>query len=160
LEGAVVPSLPVPLEGETVPSPPGPPEGEKLVYFEVFGCQMNKLDAELMLAVLQDRGYALTEDIERAGVILYNTCAIRQHAVDRVFSNIGRLRARKEKKRKSLVIGLLGCVAQHEGRAILERFPHVDIVCGTGEFLRLPDLIDEARRNGPVLAVDLSPEVK
>ena len=129
------------------------------VYFEVFGCQMNKLDAELMLSALLDRGYVLTPDATRAGVILYNTCAVRQHAEDRVFSNLGRLRRRKERE-PDLVIGLLGCTAQHAGREILRRFPHVDIVCGTGEFLRIPELIETARREGPVVAVDLENEVK
>jgi tRNA-2-methylthio-N6-dimethylallyladenosine synthase len=132
---------------------------EKRVYFEVFGCQMNKLDAELMLGVLLESGYALTEDIDRAGVILYNTCAVRQHAVDRVFSRIGLLRLRK-RRQPGLVIGLLGCVAQHEGGEILRRFPQIDIVCGTGEFLRLPELIETARRDGPVLAVSLERDVK
>ncbi len=140
-----------------------PPEGEapveKRVYFEVFGCQMNKLDAELMLAALMEHGYVLTSDPDRAGVILYNTCAVRQHAEDRVFSNLGRLRLRK-RRHPDLVIGLMGCIAQHAGKDVLRRFPHVDIVCGTAEFLRLPQLIETARQKGPVVAIDLAQEVK
>ncbi len=139
------------------PSADVPPE--KRVYFEVFGCQMNKLDAELMLGALLDRGYALTEDIDRAGVVLYNTCAIRQQAENRVFSKIGQLRFRK-RRQPGLIIGLLGCVAQGDKGEVFRRFPHVDIVCGTAEFLRLPELIETARTIGPVRAVDLGTDLK
>ena len=132
---------------------------ERRVYFEVFGCQMNKLDAELMLGALLDRGYALTEDIDRAGVVLYNTCAIRQQAENRVFSKIGQLRIRK-RRQPDLIIGLLGCVAQSDRGEVFRRFPHVDIVCGTGEFLRLPDLIETARNSGQVRAVDLDADIR
>jgi tRNA-2-methylthio-N6-dimethylallyladenosine synthase len=117
---------------------------ENLVFVEVFGCQMNKLDAELMASSLLDRGYAMTDRIDRAGVVLYVTCAVRQHAEDRVYSKIGRLRLRKERN-PGLVVGLVGCIAQRDGPALLKRFPQLDIVCGTGEFLRIPDLIEEVR---------------
>jgi tRNA-2-methylthio-N6-dimethylallyladenosine synthase len=127
---------------------------EKRVYFEVFGCQMNKLDAELMAAALEDEGYRLTADGTDAGVILYNTCAVREQAENRVFSKVGALRALK-KKRPDLVIGVLGCSAQNHREAIFKRHPHVGIVCGTGEFLRLPELIAIARRDGRVAALDL-----
>src|SRR5262245_8952037 len=152
-------TLPAPLfrVPSAADSPLAPPE--KRVYFEVFGCQMNKLDAELMLAALLDDGYSVVDAVERAGVVLYNTCAVRQHAVDRVFSKLGRLRARK-KKEPGLIVGLLGCVAQQDGRDLLRRFPQVDIVCGTGEFLRLPRLIERARRDGPLAALDLEGEVR
>jgi tRNA-2-methylthio-N6-dimethylallyladenosine synthase len=132
---------------------------EKRVYLEVFGCQMNKLDGELLTGVLLDRGYVLTDSIDRAGVVLYLTCAVRQHAEDRVYSLLGRLKGRK-RRAPGLVIGLLGCIAQGEGGRILRRFPHVDIVCGTAEFLRLPDLIESARTGERVLAVDLEADVR
>ena len=130
---------------------------ERAVYFEVFGCQMNKLDAELMIDVLGEEGYALTDDIEAAGVILYNTCAIREQAENRVFSKVGGL---KELKRTNpeVVIGVLGCSAQNHREQIFKRHPHVSIVCGTGEFLRLPELIDMARREDHVAALALDLE--
>jgi len=128
---------------------------ERRVYFEVFGCQMNKLDAELMLAALEEEGYRLTSDPRDAGVILYNTCAVREQAENRVFSRIGTLR-RLKSKRPDLVIGVLGCSAQNHREAIFDRHPEVGIVCGTGEFLRLPELIQTARRTGRVAALDLS----
>ena len=126
---------------------------------EVFGCQMNKLDAELLASALLEHGYVLTEDMERAGVLLYYTCVVRKHAEDRVYSRIGLLKARK-KLRPDLVIGILGCLAQSGGKELLRRFPHVDIVCGTAEFLRLPELIAEARQGRAVDALDLDAEVR
>jgi tRNA-2-methylthio-N6-dimethylallyladenosine synthase len=131
----------------------------KRVYFEVFGCQMNKLDAELMLGVLAQDGYVLTGDIEDAGVILYNTCAIREQAENRVFSKVSQLKSLK-KSRPDTVIGILGCGAQNHQHALFERFPHVGIVCGPGEFLRLPEFIDEARDGRQVAALDLDQPVK
>jgi tRNA-2-methylthio-N6-dimethylallyladenosine synthase len=134
-----------------------PVEGplQKRVYFEVFGCQMNKLDAELMLAVLMEAGYEPVGSPSEAGVILFNTCAVREHAEHRVFSRVGRLKPLK-RKRPDLVIGVLGCSAQRQGEDIFRRHPHVGIVCGTGEFLRLPELIEEARKKGRATALDLN----
>ncbi|MBI4584619.1 MAG: tRNA (N6-isopentenyl adenosine(37)-C2)-methylthiotransferase MiaB [Planctomycetes bacterium] len=127
---------------------------------------MNKLDAELMLGALLESGYTLTREAEEAGVILYVSCSVRQHAEDRVLSKIGRLKIRK-KREKDLVIGLLGCMAQRDPEEFRRRYPYVDIICGTAEFLRIPELIETARgrvvregeavrRGGPVLAVDLN----
>jgi tRNA-2-methylthio-N6-dimethylallyladenosine synthase len=132
---------------------------EKRVYMEVFGCQMNKLDAELMLGVLSEAGYRVTGNPRDAGVILYNTCAIREQAENRVFSKLGQLRSLK-RRRPELVIGVMGCSAQNHQHAIFKRYPHVGIVCGPGEFLRLPELVDAARGGGQVAALDLEREVK
>ncbi|MBN1442559.1 MAG: tRNA (N6-isopentenyl adenosine(37)-C2)-methylthiotransferase MiaB, partial [Planctomycetes bacterium] len=131
---------------------------EKRVYLEVFGCQMNKLDAELMVACLEEQGYRLTGDIRDAGVILYNTCAVREHAETRVFSKVGALRRLKE-RRPEVVVGVLGCSAQNHGEAIFRRYPHVGLLCGPGEFLRLPELIARSRRTGRVSALDLGGDV-
>ncbi len=130
---------------------------EKRVYFEVFGCQMNKLDAELMVGALEEEGYRLTDDVEDAGVVLYNTCAIREQAENRVFSKVGALKPLK-RRRPELVIGVMGCSAQNHREEIFKRLPQVGIVCGTGEFLRLPELIDIARRDGRVAALKLDLE--
>src|SRR5262245_49674258 len=86
--------------------------GATRAYFEVFGCQMNKLDAELMMGALLDAGYRLTDDVRDAGVVLYNTCAVREQAENRVFSKVGALKSMK-RKRPELVIGVLGCSAQN-----------------------------------------------
>ena len=131
---------------------------ERRVYLEVFGCQMNKLDAELLLGALDDEGYRVTDRIEDAGIILYNTCAIREQAENRVFSKVGGLRSLK-RQHPDTVIGILGCSAQNHQHDILKRFPWVGIVCGPGEFLRVPELILEARRRGQVAALDLEKPV-
>jgi tRNA-2-methylthio-N6-dimethylallyladenosine synthase len=131
---------------------------EKRLHLEVFGCQMNKLDAEILLGTLLDEGYRIAPSAREAGVILFYTCAIREHAESRVFSKLGQLRALK-RRRPELVIGVLGCSAQNHQRAILRRYPQVGIVCGPGEFLRMPELILEARRRGQVAALDLEAPV-
>jgi tRNA-2-methylthio-N6-dimethylallyladenosine synthase len=132
---------------------------ERRVHLEVFGCQMNKLDGEILLDVLSAEGYRVTESPADAGVILFNTCAVREHAEQRVFSRVGRLRSLKE-KRPETIIGVLGCSAQNHGASIFRRLPHVSIVCGPGEFLRMPELIAEARKGVRVTALDLEGEPK
>ena len=134
----------------------------KRVYFEVFGCQMNKLDAELMLGTLLENGYTLTDRIEDAGAALYVTCSVRQHAEDRVLSKIGRLKARK-KNDPDFVVGLLGCMAQNQPELTAKKYPQIDIFCGTAEFLRIPQLIEDARDSrdrSPILAIDLQADLK
>jgi len=127
---------------------------EKRVHFEVFGCQMNKLDAELAMDVLAEAGYRLVRDVRQAGVVLYHTCAIREQAENRVFSKVGALRPLK-REHPNLVIGVLGCSAQNHREDIFRRYPQVGIVCGPGEFLRLPELLDIARTKGRVAALEL-----
>lgn len=117
---------------------------DRRVYFEVFGCQMNKLDSELMLESLSDRGYQLTHNPEDAGVILYNTCSVRERAEERAVSRMSSFKQRKRQE-PDLVLGLLGCVAQHKEAELLDRIPFLDIVVGTREFQRIPDLIEEVR---------------
>ena len=134
----------------------------KRVYFEVFGCQMNKLDAELMLGTLLENGYTLTDRIEDAGAALYVTCSVRQHAEDRGLSKIGRLKARK-KNDPDFVVGLLGCMAQNQPELTAKKYPQIDIFCGTAEFLRIPQLIADARDSrdrSPILAIDLQADLK
>ena len=93
------------LSAESSLLDPGEVPWEKRVYLEVFGCQMNKLDAELMLDVLLESGYRITGDVRSAGVILYNTCAVREQAENRVFSKVGALKALKRKRLQMLVQG-------------------------------------------------------
>ncbi len=121
------------------------------VFIHAYGCQMNKLDAELALSALRRAGYEEAATPEEADVVLYNTCSVRAHAEERVYSNVGKLKSLKRRKPR-LVIGILGCMAQKDGEKIFERLPHVDLVCGTREFPRIAELIEEARRAGRVLA--------
>ncbi|MEM7260465.1 MAG: tRNA (N6-isopentenyl adenosine(37)-C2)-methylthiotransferase MiaB [Planctomycetota bacterium] len=128
---------------------------DKRVYFEVFGCQMNKLDSELMLESLHQNGYALTHDVDEAGVIIYNTCSIREKAEERAYSRLGSFKRRKAQD-PGLVIALTGCVAQHHESDLLSKLPHVDMVVGTREFHRLPQMIDQVRGGSePLLATEL-----
>src|SRR5437763_6658019 len=127
----------------------------KKLYIETVGCQMNVLDSELVVGSLRRQGYELTHEAVDADVILFNTCSVRQHAEDKIYSALGRLRAHKQ-RHPSKVVGVLGCMAQKDQELIRRRAPHVDIVCGTGQLARLPELIDEVQRTGtPQLALSL-----
>lgn len=121
------------------------------VFIHAFGCQMNKLDAELALSALREAGYSEVETPEEADVILYNTCSVREHAEERVYSNVGKLKALK-KRRPGVIIGIMGCMAQKDQQKIFDRLPHVDLVCGTREFPRIAELIEEARERTHLLA--------
>lgn len=126
----------------------------KTVFFETFGCQMNKLDAELSLGLLQEEGYTIVEKADEADVILFNTCSVRQHAEDKVYSHLGALKTLK-KRHPDVIVGVLGCMAQKDGEAIFKRMPHVDLVCGTRMFSRLPELLLNIKNHGShVLAID------
>jgi len=115
------------------------------VFIHAFGCQMNKLDAELAMGALRRAGGEPTDSVEEADVILYHTCSVREHAEERVYSNVGKLKFLK-RRRPEIVIGIMGCMAQKDRGAIFERLPHVDLVVGTREFPRIAELVEEARR--------------
>lgn len=112
----------------------------KSVYIETFGCQMNKSDSEHMLGLLDEIGYKQTKDLKGADLLILNTCAIREQAEDKVYSYLGAWRKLKEKHPGSL-IAVGGCVAQDEGANLVARAPYVDIVFGTHNLHRLPDLV-------------------
>src|SRR5215469_6592598 len=127
----------------------------KKLYIETVGCQMNLLDSELVVAKLRQEGYELTDDIKQADAILYNTCSGRQHAEDKIYSALGRIKRIKEKK-PEVAIGVLGCMAQKDQDDIFRRAPHVDIVVGPGQLARVPELLTRARNdNQRQLAVSL-----
>ncbi|MBI2809058.1 MAG: tRNA (N6-isopentenyl adenosine(37)-C2)-methylthiotransferase MiaB [Planctomycetes bacterium] len=119
----------------------------KKLYLETVGCQMNVLDSELVVGSLRRHGYELTESSDGADVILFNTCSVRQHAEDKIYSALGRLRNYKA-KHESAIIGVLGCMAQKDQEIIKKRAPHVDIICGTGQLAQLPALIKNAQETG------------
>src|SRR5229473_3331529 len=107
-------------------------------FLETFGCQMNEHDSEKVAGLLLARGYQQVETPEAAGLILYNTCSIREKAAQKVFSRLGEYRGLKGEGKK---IGLLGCVAQQEGEDIFSRAPWVSLVCGSASYRRLPELL-------------------
>src|SRR3954447_15228782 len=117
-----------------------PPAARKKLYIETVGCQMNLLDSELVVGKLRNEGYELTDDVDQADTILYNTCSVRQHAEDKVYSALGRIRRLKERK-PSLTIGVLGCMAQKDQAKILRRAPHVDVIVGPGQLARVSELL-------------------
>jgi tRNA-2-methylthio-N6-dimethylallyladenosine synthase len=116
---------------------------KRKLYLETFGCQMNVLDSELVLGQLRAQGYESVEDPNDADVIIYNTCSVREHAEQKVWSRLGALRERKQFE-PSLVIGVIGCMAERDGTNIFKRFPQVDVLCGPGELDKLPMLIHNA----------------
>jgi tRNA-2-methylthio-N6-dimethylallyladenosine synthase len=125
----------------------------KTVYLETFGCQMNELDSELVSGRLAALGYRFTPDAAAADVVLYNTCSVREHAEQKVWSRLGELSLRKRSD-PALVVGVLGCMAERDGKDLIRRMPVVDILCGPGELDKLPDLLDNAVRTRTSLAAD------
>ena len=123
------------------------------VHFETFGCQMNKLDSETAAEGLLRAGFEFADGVDDADVVLFNTCSVRGHAEERVYSRIGALKCAKQ-RRPQLVIGVMGCMAQKDGPLIFRRAPLVDIVCGPRHEADLAALIAEARSGFRVLALD------
>src|SRR5690242_2434250 len=119
----------------------------KKLYIETVGCQMNVLDSELVVGSLRRQGYELTHEPTDADVILFNTCSVRQHAEDKIYSALGRLRQHKQQHPEK-VVGVLGCMAQKDQEHILRRAPHVDVICGTGQLAQLPQLIANVHETG------------
>ena len=118
------------------------------LYLTTFGCQMNEYDSARMADVLREAdGLELTDDLERADVVLLNTCSIREKAEDKVFSYLGRY-AELKQRRPGVIIGVGGCVASQEGAGIVERAPYVDLVFGPQTLHRLPALLAAVRATG------------
>lgn len=116
------------------------------VYLETFGCQMNVLDSQLVRGQLQALGYRFTDDWKQADVVLYNTCSVREHAEQKVWSRIGEVGVHKQQHRPDVVLGVIGCMAERDGTDMTRRYPQVDLVCGPGELDKVPMLIDNAMR--------------
>ena len=116
----------------------------KQLYIETVGCQMNMLDSEMVVASLRKQGYEVTTDPKTADVCLYNTCSVRQHAEDKTYSSLGRIKLAKQRD-PDKVIGVMGCMAQKDQRLIFERAPYVDIVVGPGQLHQIPELIAQAQ---------------
>ena len=122
------------------------------IYIETYGCQMNVADSELVLGVLEREGYVAVDDPAAADVVLVNTCAVRDHAEQKVLSRVGEL---KRCKRPGGVLGVVGCMAQRLGPKLLERIPQVDLVVGPDGYRGLPELIARARAGGGERAADV-----
>ncbi|MBU1182791.1 MAG: tRNA (N6-isopentenyl adenosine(37)-C2)-methylthiotransferase MiaB [Proteobacteria bacterium] len=131
----------------------------KYLYINTFGCQMNVYDSEQISRVLTPLGYEITPSPGAADLIIVNTCAIRGKAEQKAFSFIGRLAGLKRKK-PDLIIGVGGCVAQQEGRKILEKMRYIDLVFGTQALNRLPGHVkDIATRRCRIADIEMAPEI-
>ena len=142
----------------TAPAPP-----RQTVFIKTYGCQMNVYDSERMADALAPHGYAPAAAAEEADLVLLNTCHIREKASEKVFSELGRLRALRAARRErgaDLVIGVAGCVAQAEGDEIVRRAPDVDLVVGPQSYHRLPELLARVGRGKAVVDTDFPPEDK
>ena len=124
------------------------------VYIETYGCQMNVNDSEVILSILQDAGYALTEDIAQADMILANTCSIRDNAEQRIWGRIDQFKIQK-RNRKGVVIGIVGCMAERLKDELLKA---VDIVAGPDSYRTLPELLKAVTPDSPQINVLLSHE--
>ena len=124
------------------------------VYIETYGCQMNVNDSEVILSILQDAGYALTDDIAQADVILANTCSIRDNAEQRIWGRIDQFKIQK-KKRPGVVIGIVGCMAERLKDKLLEA---VDIVAGPDSYRSMPELLKAVTPDSPQMNILLSHE--
>ena len=122
----------------------------KKLFIKTYGCQMNVYDSDRMADALAPHGYAPTQDMAEADLVLLNTCHIREKASEKVFSELGRLKELQNEKRATggdLMIGVAGCVAQAEGEEIARRAPMVDMVFGPQAYHRLPDMLKKAEGN-------------
>lgn len=122
---------------------------EKFFSILTYGCQMNEEDSEKLSGMLKRIGYTKTEDIEKASIILFNTCCVRENAENKVFGNLGRIKKLKEKN-KDLIVGICGCMMQQKGMAdkVLSKFPFVNIIFGTHNAYKFPEYLNRVKTEG------------
>jgi tRNA-2-methylthio-N6-dimethylallyladenosine synthase len=126
----------------------------KTFYLETFGCQMNVVDSERIVDLLGGIGYRQVDEAPKANLLLLNTCAVRDKAVRKAYGHLGRFKPLKDAD-SSLIIGLGGCVAQQEGEQLLKEFPYLDLVFGTHNVHRLPELVNAVEvRRGKAAAIE------
>ena len=118
----------------------------KSYYLDTYGCQMNMADSELIAGMLKKQGYVISKSMDNADAIFVNTCAIRERAEEKVHSRLG-VYSQIKKNRPGVIIGVLGCMAQHLKDKILESKPYVDIILGPDSYRKLPVLLDRNTEN-------------
>ena len=137
------------------------PAAPKKVYVKTFGCQMNVYDSERMTELVDPLGYSETTDINDADLVILNTCHIREKAVEKVYSDLGRIRQVKDERRaagKDTLVAVAGCVAQAEGAEIARRAPVVDLVVGPQSYQSLPELLTRAKATGRSVVETMFPD--
>lgn len=115
---------------------------------ETFGCQMNVHDSERISGLLEQLGHLPADDEQDAELVVLNTCSVREHAAEKLFSRLGELRAATGRDGRRPLLAVAGCVAQQEGERLLARAPYVDLVLGTQAVRRLPELLEAVERSG------------
>ena len=138
-------------------------DNPRKVFVKTYGCQMNVYDSQRMADALARDGFVETETPDDADMVLLNTCHIREKAAEKVYSEIGRLRQLRDRRRKTgadMMIGVAGCVAQAEGREMIARAPAVDFVIGPTTYHRLPDVVARARDGEKVVETEFAVEDK
>ena len=131
-------------------------EGRKL-FIETYGCQMNVGDTELIISILQAHGFRYTETLSEADVVLINTCSIRDNAEQRIWGRLSEMR-RLKKQKPSLIVGIVGCMAERLNEQLLDPATGVDIVAGPDAYRDLPHLLKEAEGGVKGVNVLLSTE--
>ena len=129
----------------------------KKIFIETYGCQMNFGDSEIVVSVMQDKGYFYTENIEEADIILINTCSVRDNAEQRIWGRLSEMR-RLRRKKPNLLVGVIGCMAERLKEELLESGCGVDIVAGPDTYRDLPKLCREAESGGKGINTLLSTE--
>jgi tRNA-2-methylthio-N6-dimethylallyladenosine synthase len=125
-------------------------QAEKKAYLKTYGCQMNEHDSLRMRSVLERQGYALTDEVSSADLVVLNTCSVREKPENKVYSFLGTIRDLKQHN-PDVIIGVAGCVAQQEGRKLLKREKFVDMVFGPDNMFKLPDMIERVQGGQRVL---------
>ncbi len=115
-------------------------ETNQKYYIETYGCQMNVYDSELVAGMLKECGFSQTSDLNKADAVFLNTCAIREKAEDTIHNRLNNLQYLK-RKNPSIVLGVLGCMAQNLQDKLLESRPYVDVILGPDSYRRLPEII-------------------
>ena len=128
----------------------------KKVYIKTVGCQMNVLDSEMVIADLKRHGYVVVDSPAEADCVLYNTCSVREHAEEKIYSALGTIRQAKENSPEK-TIGVMRCMAQKDQEIIFKRAPFVDLVVGPGQLHTIPSLLEKVEAGeGRQMAVSLS----
>ncbi len=128
---------------------------EKKLFIETYGCQMNVADSEVVAAIMQMDGYTITEDEKEADAVFVNTCSIRENAEQKVIQRLDYFNAMKRKRKKNLIIGVLGCMAERVKKDLIDNH-HADVVIGPDAYLDLPNLIGAAESGEKAMNVELS----
>src|SRR3954453_14325106 len=145
------------------PSIPGSMNPPRKLHIKSYGCQMNVYDAQRMVDALAPEGFVETAAVDDADLVILNTCHIREKASEKVYSELGRLRAVKDEAARNgrrMSIAVAGCVAQAEGNEIIRRAPAVDVVVGPQSYHPLPQLLAGARSHGRALETEFPVEEK